>query len=684
MAIALSERADLSVHVRLDERSAAYVALGIGLESGMPAVMLTTSGTAAAELHPALVEAHQARIPLIVCTADRPVELHGVGAPQTIEQAGLYGGAARLACDVGVPDAASAPSWRSLGSRLVAEAVASPLGPGPVHLNVAFREPLDGTAGEVPPGRAGGRPWHEIVRSSEERIPDDLVELICSARRPLIIAGARAGTPALVLLAAEALGAPVLADPRSGCRDLAVAGWSVDVDVDGGDGGGGSGSSGGGGSGVDDSGGGAGYGARRTAEPATAEAKTAEPAVVVSTADALLRVSAFRADATPDLVLRLGEAWASKVVNSWLEETAESGAEHVLVDPHGEWRDPGRDVARVVHARPDSVLRQLVEVTGKRRQADSTWMDLWRRGDFAAGQAIEAHLGSLGLAGELSEPWIARAIAAHPATGVLVVSSSMPVRELEWFSAPRHGYPRVLSNRGANGIDGVVSTTIGIAMSRGADDEPRTSARALANCPRSRRSSELPGPDRPDRPDRPDGPRGPDGPDGPKGPHGPDTPHGAESPKSSSSEMTGNVIGLVGDLAFLHDASALVRPASSEPTGFGSGYPCGIVVVDNDGGGIFSYLSQAATVERERFELLFGTPQAVQVAELARGAGCSVTEVDNWASFAEKLDCFMSQVAGGESAVLVCKTDRSRGVVVHEELAQAVAVALGQPNVLVL
>ncbi len=151
--------------VRLDERSAGFVALGIGLATGRPAVVVTTSGTAAAELHPAVVEADLARVPLLVCTADRPPEVRGVGAPQTIDQTHLFGRAARWFADPGVPAEAARATWRSLAARSVAESVAGPRGPGPVHLNLPFREPLFGDpqrGGGPAPGRPDGAPWHQM------------------------------------------------------------------------------------------------------------------------------------------------------------------------------------------------------------------------------------------------------------------------------------------------------------------------------------------------------------------------------------------------------------------------------------------------------------------------------------------------------------------------------------------
>ncbi|TSA51532.1 MAG: 2-succinyl-5-enolpyruvyl-6-hydroxy-3-cyclohexene-1-carboxylate synthase, partial [Actinobacteria bacterium] len=144
MALAIAARSELSLHIFHDERSASFAALGIGMaskESGaIPAILLCTSGTAAVEFHAAVVEAHHASVPMLVCTADRPPELRGVGAPQTIDQQNLYGVASRLFVDAGVPDDAEQLSWRLLAQQLVKATVGN--NPGPVHLNLPFREPL--------------------------------------------------------------------------------------------------------------------------------------------------------------------------------------------------------------------------------------------------------------------------------------------------------------------------------------------------------------------------------------------------------------------------------------------------------------------------------------------------------------------------------------------------------------
>ncbi|HEX7442322.1 MAG TPA: 2-succinyl-5-enolpyruvyl-6-hydroxy-3-cyclohexene-1-carboxylic-acid synthase, partial [Acidimicrobiales bacterium] len=304
LALAALAEPDLMVHVRLDERSAGFTALGIGMATGLPAVVVVTSGTAAVELHAAVVEADLARVPMLVCTADRPPELRDVGAPQTIDQTHLYGRAPRWFADPGVPDDASRSTWRSLGSRSVAEALSGPHGPGPVHVNLPFREPLlgDATAGGIPDGRPDGAPWHRIDRAVPVPSAGLVDELVASGgfapgTRGLIVAGAGCGDPGAVMALAEALGWPVLADPRTGLRT--------------------------GGTGA------------------------------VALADGILRSAAFAAAHRPDLVLRLGERWASKVVNSFVADRPS-----LVVDAVG-WTDPERSGDRIVRSDPTAFCRAL-------------------------------------------------------------------------------------------------------------------------------------------------------------------------------------------------------------------------------------------------------------------------------------------------------------------------------------
>jgi 2-succinyl-5-enolpyruvyl-6-hydroxy-3-cyclohexene-1-carboxylate synthase len=525
LAVAAARDGRLRLHVVLDERSAGFFALGLGLASGRPALVVTTSGTAAVELHPAVVEASQAGVPLLACTADRPPELHHVGAPQTVEQARLFGDAVRWSFDVGLPPQ---ESWRSIASRAVIEATGAR--PGPVHLNLAFREPLVGEPDEVVPGRRGSEAWH--VLSSAPTLPaPDVVALLAEGGRGVVVAGAGAGDPLAVHGLAEALGWPVLADPRSGCR---------------------------------------------VPTPTT-----------VAAADALARVERFAEAHRPDVVLRLGAPWASRHLATWL-----AGVPTVLVDPAGAWLDPDRAAAVVARCDPDLLCRAVLEAGPQ--QADRSWLDGWSAAETAAQAAFDDVLARHE---EPTEPGVARALAAAlPAHASLVVSSSMPVRDVEWYAAPRTGL-RVLANRGANGIDGVTSTAFGVAV---ASDGPTAA--------------------------------------------------------------------LVGDLAFLHDVNALLIPP-----GTGTGVDCLLVVVDNDGGGIFSFLPQRTALPEPRFERLFGTPHGLDLTAVAAAYGVVATTVTTTKEVATAVATNID--AGGVRMVHV-RTDRDANVAVHDELHAAVAAAL--------
>ncbi len=394
LALALARREELRVHVRLDERGAGFFAIGLAGTTGRAVVVCVTSGTAAAELHPAVVEAHHGRVPLIVCTADRPAELHGVGAPQTIDQWGIYGSAPRWSAAPGVPVGETAWAWRSLGARAVVEASSGPMGPGPVHLNLAFREPLVGDPGPLPEGRPDGLPAHRVVAHAGVVAPWSW-----PGARGLLLAGAGGGPPGAVLALAEHLGWPVLADPRSGSR--------VPHDH------------------------------------------------VVAAADAIARHAPARL--RPDVVVHLGASWVSKALPAFL-----SGADVIAVDPWWRWDDADRRVGVVHRAEPSAWLAAALGVAPPRRSPG--WLEGWQDAERVAQKAIDAAIG-----GEaLSEPAVARRLFRDvPDATTLVVSSSMPVRDLEWFAAARQAPPRVLSNRGANGIDGVCATALGAAA--GAD-----------------------------------------------------------------------------------------------------------------------------------------------------------------------------------------------------------------------
>ncbi len=527
LALALTERAELRVDVFHDERAAAFAALGSALSSGVPAVLLCTSGTAATHFHGAVAEADLSGVPMLVCTADRPPELHDVGAAQTIDQDGLYGAAVRWFHAPGVADPATSGSWRSLAAR--AFAAASGADPGPVHLNLAFREPLVGTPFEPPPGRDGGVPWQRTVHPLAGALDDAVVARLVSTldrQRGVIVAGAGCGASAAVSTLADATGWPVLADPRSGVRSLEAA---------------------------------------------------------IVRFDALLRVPSFADAHAPSVVVRLGEAPSSKVLAQWI---AASGATEVHVSARPAVADPAHLVAVRVTADPSAVCRRLAAaLTGAR---GTPWAARWRHADGAAREAADSLLGS----GAPTEPAVAAAAAAAlPSGATLVVSSSMPIRALEWFGPARDDV-RVLANRGANGIDGVVATAIGVAAA------------------------------------------------------------------------TGGPVGvLIGDVALLHDSAALVALA-------GRGLDVRIVVVDNDGGGIFSFLPQRQSLDTARFEQLFGTPHGTDVLLLAAAHGLAATD----ASTVHDVTSFVE--TPGPSLLRV-HLDRDENVAAYQRLHAAVAEALG-------
>jgi 2-succinyl-5-enolpyruvyl-6-hydroxy-3-cyclohexene-1-carboxylate synthase len=547
LAVALAAHPDVAVHVRLDERSAAFVALGLGLADGRPAVLVTTSGTAAAELHAAVVEADLAGVAMVVCTADRPPELRDVGAPQTIDQHRLFGGAVRWFADPGLADHGNRATWRSLAARSVAEATAGPNGPGPVHLNLPFREPLlgDPVSGGVPSGRTEGRPWHQVEVGTVSA-PPAVVARIVAARQAdvpgLIVAGAGCGDPVAVLATSRALGWPILADPRSGLRSLVGE--------------------------------------------------------TVAAADGILRSAAFTAAHRPAFVLQLGAPWVSKVVTTYLASLASQGAEMVAADPWWQWVDPDRSVSVTARTDPGALCKAVVDATeGGASEAGRAWRQAWLTAELSAQGAIERALHSLD---GWTEPALARRLVAGLSADTnLVVSSSMPIRDVEAFGAPRPGFARVLANRGANGIDGVVSTAQGVALAG-------------------------PGP----------------------------------------------TVALVGDLAFLHDVSALVRSVGPE-------VPCTVVVADNGGGGIFSFLPPASVLDPTWFETLFGTPQRADVAAVAAGFELSVEELGPDDGEEALVAAVRRGSASGRlSVVRVRLPDRQENVAVHGRLNQAVVEAV--------
>ena len=331
LVLSLVRDGRLRCYSHLDERVAGFFAIGLAKASGLPVAVACTSGTAAVELAPAVYEAREARLPLVVLTADRPPELRDVGAGQTIDQLKLYGDAVKWFVEVGTHEVTPARlRWiRTLACRAFWTATTGRR--GPVHLNVPLREPLVLAEGEtLPPddsGRPGGRPW---VAHAQAAAPP--VQVTSGGARGVIVAGRDERHPALpdaLARAAERCGYPLLADPLSGARrgDAAVAHY-----------------------------------------------------------DALLRDEAFAAAHAPDFVLRVGDLPTSKPLRQWLAWQAD--AAQVRLDPEEGWQDPDGVVETMLVADPVATLGTLDATT------DPAWLRSWRAADEGAARAIAATLGA--------------------------------------------------------------------------------------------------------------------------------------------------------------------------------------------------------------------------------------------------------------------------------------------------
>ncbi len=558
LVLALRAHPGIRLRVLLDERSAGFFALGIARTSGRAVVLLATSGTAAVNFMPAVVEASLVRAPLVVLTADRPVELRDVGAPQTIDQVHLYGRHAKWSSELPLMDGApeTTAHLRSVAGRAVATALAGPA--GPVHLNAPFREPLvpdgvlappDGLSAD-PAADAGrdARPFAEVVAGSrrlDEQPIDALAGRVAAHARGLIVAGPsdEPGLPDALVRLSTASGFPVVADPLSGLR-----------------------------------------------------AGNHDLANVVVRGDQLVRPGPWIETHRPTLVIRFGAMPTSKPIAELLRTVQ---PELLVIDGDAGWREPVGVTVTHVHADAVATAEALtarLESGATRSAEDKAWLGAWRVADAAAGAAMDGWLA------DLDEPFegapFAALARALPDGSTLWAGNSMPVRDLDgWFPSTERRIA-LHSNRGANGIDGVISTALG-----------------------------------------------------------------------SAAVASGPVALVVGDLSFLHDLNAFVAARLHDLS-------LTIVLVNNDGGGIFSFLPQAATAPSvglpANYEELFGTPHGIEPGPLVEAFGFEHRLVDG-----ASLGSAIQEVLGRHGVhVVELRTDRDRNVVLHREAAAAVAASL--------
>jgi len=496
LAITARSTPGLRTWVELDERAAAFFALGLAKASGRPALLVCTSGTAAANYLPAVIEAHYARVPMILATSDRPAERRDWGAGQTIEQVGLYGRYARWAAEVPIPEVGedAARFASQLAARAVEEASATPA--GAVHLNWPFREPLAPPVGalssllesgsEAPAGPA-------FAHAQSFAASEDVAALADCARtqeRGVICAGPMDASPALrsaVVSFAEASGWPVLADPASNLRAGPLAG----------------------------------------------------SAGVLDAGDLLTRAPVWSAAHRPEVVIRLGETPISKAQRIWLEDAEPETV--WWLDEGGSWGEPSHRATRVLRGVAASLLAgaatELERVSRSAPLRERVWFRDFEAANSVArvvvGRRVEGGEGLCGLS-------VASAVARlAPSDSQLFAANSMSVRLLDLAFTNRASPLRVLVSRGASGIDGLTSTALGSAAAAG-------------------------------------------------------TP----------------TLLLTGDLAFLHDLSGLLLAKRES-------IPLTIVVLDDDGGGIFSMLPVARQGEEVHFEELFRTPHGLDLSRVA-------------------------------------------------------------------
>jgi 2-succinyl-5-enolpyruvyl-6-hydroxy-3-cyclohexene-1-carboxylate synthase len=543
LAVALWRQAEIEVTVIVDERSAAFFALGAAQATGVPVAILCTSGTAAANFHPAICEADESGLPLIALTADRPPELRGIGAGQTMDQIKLYGSAVRWFCEVGThaADDDGLLHHRSTACRAFAAARGEPR-PGPVHLNLPWREPLapipvDGAVTATDPLALEGRDERPLTAVTPIDVEpsgfllEEVAKHIAEAISGVIVAGRQLDPELREPLGhlAEAAGFPILAEPTSQIR-----------------------------------------------------CGPHDRSHVIAGYDLLLRDEHFRNRTTPDLVLRFGEMPTSKPLRAWL---AASGADQIVVDPRGGWNEPTRRAAAILRADPTELAAGWAARVDR---GDREYAELWRGADDAAREAIAAELPG---GGPVTEPGLQLALgAAHRDGDLVYTASSMPIRDQEAFLPASATDARFLCNRGANGIDGLVSSGIGAAAASG---RPTTI--------------------------------------------------------------------LTGDLGLLHDVGGLAALRDVET-------PVRVVVIDNDGGGIFHFLPQAEALGSEEFEALLGTPRGVSAARAAELFELPHRSLDTLGDLPDAL-------AAGTGLIEV-SVEREANVAVHRALAEVVGAAI--------
>lgn len=527
LSMLLLKHPTIETHINIDERSAAFFALGIAKSTREPVVIVCTSGTAAANYYPAIVEAQISRIPLIVVTADRPHELRDVGAPQAINQIHLYGEYVKWFSEMAIPEMndSAIQYVRNIGRRAAIVAKQQPA--GPVHLNFPVREPL------IPNMKEDyfhiGRRVHHINMESlamlEESSVDILVKELTKKEKGIIVCGEIHDTrfSNSIIELAKKLEFPILADPLSQLRT------------------------------------------------------SDNQSHVIDCYDTFLRINEAVVELQPDVIIRFGSMPVSKALTLFLKQCKE--VDHIVVDGGAGWREPTGMASHMISCDETLFCHYLAEKLSQ--SEDDEWYQLWNR----LNQLTKKRLQKISEETSMDEGKIFTELSRLlPKEANLFVSNSMPIRDCDSFFHCNDTNSTVYANRGANGIDGVVSTALGVSV------------------------------------------------------------------KGNPTVL------VIGDLSFYHDMNGLLAAKMLKLN-------ITIIVVNNDGGGIFSFLPQSS--EKEYFEELFGTPHGIDFSHAVQMYGGQFTRVESWLHFEETLlDSFEKEGLN----VLEIRTNREENVVKHRKL----------------
>ena len=547
LAVLFHQHPSFKVWTHLDERSAAYFALGQAKAGRQPTAVLGTSGTATLNFAPAVAEAFYGRVPLLILTADRPPELQEVGAPQTISQSQLYGRHVKKCVEMSLPEGGSdaVRYVRATANRAMADSVAARS--GPIHVNFPFREPLIPVADEGKLSELRAGPSVSVTQGPQTLPPSDAIDLAAElrrARRGLIVCGPQddPAFPDAVVRLGRKLQFPVLADILSQVR------------------------------------------------------RGAQAANLVDSYDAFLRDPRIASQLVPDLVLRFGATPVSKPLQQFLQGLPSS--RQLLVAPADDLHDPALVATDRVQVDPRTFCNVMLSHVTEMGEHDNSLLDWRLKWERVNGQTRSVLKDCLTDNSTLNEPRVFSELdSVLPPGAILFAGNSMPVRDLDSFCSAASRPARFLANRGASGIDGVVSTALGVS--------------------------------------------------------------------SVSAEPC---LLVIGDLSLYHDMNGLLAAKQH-------GLRATIVVLHNDGGGIFSFLPQAEAVAS--FEELFGTPHGLDFRHAAELYGLDYCEVEERPEFRTALE---ESIRRPGVSLIVVHTNREANVRLHRRLWQAVSQRLRHEN----